>query len=177
MSSTPDNAASESIAVSPAGVPLDESKPVRLLDQIRHRIRYLHYSASTERAYVDWARRFIVFHDKRHPASMGAQEIEIFLTHLANNRNVAASTHQQALSALLFLYKEVLGIDLPWMSDIGRPKKPRRRPTVLTRTEVQRMFAHLDGMHGFMARLVYGAPTPADGVSSSAYQGCGPRAL
>jgi integron integrase len=137
--------------------PAEQAKPPRLLDQIRYRIRYLHYSTSTERAYVDWARRFIVFHDKRHPASMGAREIEAFLTYLANDRDVAASTHQQALSALLFLYKEVLGVDLPWLSDIGRPKKPRRVPTVLTRSEVQRLLAHLDGMHAFMARLVYGA--------------------
>jgi integron integrase len=158
MSSPPVNAPHAASATVPtADAPLNEPRPVRLLDQIRHSIRYLHYSSSTERAYVDWARRYILFHGKRHPATMGAVEIEAFLSHLANDLDVASSRHQPALAALLFLYKEVLDTDLPWLSDIARPKKPRRLPTVLTRTEVQRMFAHLDATHGFMARLVYGA--------------------
>ena len=148
MEEGPDNAAdSENVA---------QPHSPRLLDQIRHRIRYKHYSIRTERAYVDWARRFILFHGKRHPRDMGATEVEAFLTYLANDRNVAASTHQQALAALLFLYKEVLAIELPWLSEIGRPKKPKRLPTVLTHGEVQRLFAHLEGTHCLMARLIYG---------------------
>ena len=130
--------------------------PPRLLDQIRERIRYKHYSLRTERAYVDWARRFILYHGKRHPLTMGAAEIEAFLSHLVNQRNVAASTHQQALAALLFLYGEVLRVDLPWLGEIGRPKKPRRLPAVLTADEVRRLFAHLDGNHQLMARFIYG---------------------
>ncbi len=129
----------------------------RLLDQVRERIRYKHYSIRTERVYVEWVKRFILFHGKRHPREMGAAEVEAFLSNLANKGGVAAATHQQALSALLFLYKEVLNIDLPWLDQIGRPKKPRRVPTVLTSNEVQRLFAYLDGTHGLMARLIYGA--------------------
>src|SRR5204862_7489576 len=91
----------------------------RLLDQVRERIRYKHYSIRTERAYVEWVRRFILFHGKRHPREMAASEIEAFLSHLANDGNAAAATHHQALSALLFLYKEVLGAELPWLNEIG----------------------------------------------------------
>ena len=129
----------------------------RLLDQIRARIRYKHYSRRTERAYVDWARRYILFHGKRHPRDMGAVEIEAFLTYLANERDVASSTHRQALSALLFLYGEVLGIDLPWLGEIARPKKARRLPVVLTEEEVHQVFLHLTGEHRLMAGLCYGA--------------------
>lgn len=128
----------------------------RLLDQVRERIRYKHYSIRTERVYVEWVKRFVLFHKKRHPRDMGASEVEAFLSHLANEGNVAAATHQQALSALLFLYKEVLGVALPWLDEIGRPKKPQRLPTVLSAGEVQRLLAHLDGTHGLMARLIYG---------------------
>lgn len=131
--------------------------PPRLLDQIRARIRYKHYSPRTERAYVDWARRYIRFHGKRHPRELGPAEVEAFLSHLANERGVAASTHQQALAALLFLYGEVLGIDLPWLADIGRPKKPVRLPVVLTADEVARVLTHMVGEHKLMARLIYGA--------------------
>lgn len=138
-------------------VPSPSSPAPRLLDQIRERIRYKHYSIRTERAYVDWARRFILFHGKRHPRDMGAVEVEAFLTHLVTERDVAASTHQQALAALLFLYGEVLGVDLPWMGDIGRPKKPKRLPVVLSEDEVRRLFVHLEGEHRLMARLIYGA--------------------
>lgn len=131
--------------------------PPRLLDQIRARIRYKHYSPRTERAYVDWARRYILFHGKRHPRELGAAEVEAFLSYLANERGVAASTHQQALAALLFLYGEVLGIDLPWLADIGRPKKPVRLPVVLTADEVARVMTYMVGEHKRMARLIYGA--------------------
>jgi integron integrase len=129
----------------------------RLLDQVRNRIRYKHYSRRTERAYVDWARRYILFHGKRHPREMSGPEVEAFLSYLANERNVAASTHQQALAALLFLYGEVLGVDLPWLGDIARPKKARRLPVVLTADEVRRVMLHLTGHPRLMAQLCYGA--------------------
>ena len=145
-----------SVPLSPTGVRLASNRP-RLLDQIRARIRYRHYSVRTERAYVDWARRFVLFHGKRHPRDMGSPEVERFLTYLANERGLAASSHQQALAALLFLYQEVLGIELPWLHDIGRPKKPKRLPEVLTVDEARRVLAHLDGVHSLMARLLYGA--------------------
>jgi integron integrase len=133
------------------------SNPPRLLDQVRERIRYKHYSLRTERAYVDWARRYVLFHGKRHPRELGAADVEAFLSHLVNERNVAASTHQQALAALLFLYGEVLQVELPWLDDIGRPKKPKRLPVVLTRGEVADTLAHMVGEHRLMARLIYGA--------------------
>jgi integron integrase len=131
--------------------------PSRLLDQVRARIRYKHYSPRTERAYVDWTRRFVVFHGKRQPRDMGGAEVEAFLTYLANERHLAASSHQQALAALLFLYEQVLGIELPWLTKIGRPRKPTRLPVVLTRDEVMRVLGCMDGTHGLMARLIYGA--------------------
>jgi site-specific recombinase XerD len=111
-------------------------RSLRLLDQLRERIRYCHYSLSTEQAYLFWARRFIRFHRLRHPRSMGSSEVEAFLTHPATERHVAPSTHKQALAALLFLYRQVLGIELPWMQEIGRPKSPIRIPVVLSRAEV-----------------------------------------
>ena len=123
------------------------AKP-RLLDQVREKLRYRHYSLRTERAYVDWIRRFILFHRKRHPAEMRAEEIEAFLTHLAVERKVSASTQNQALSALLFLYKEVLQVELPWLSTMERAKKPQRLPTVLTVREVNAVLKKLAGMIG-----------------------------
>jgi integron integrase len=138
------------------GTPANPANAPRLLEQVRERIRYKHYSIHTERVYVEWVKRFVLFHKKRHPRDMGAGEVEAFLSHLANEGNVAAATHQQALSALLFLYKEVLGVALPWLDEIGRPKKPQRLPTVLSAGEVQRLLAHLDGTHGLTARLIYG---------------------
>ena len=133
------------------------SPPLRLLDQVRARIRYRHYSVRTERAYVDWTRRFVVFHDKRHPRDMGAVEVEAFLTHLAQERRVAASTHQQALAALLFLYQEVLGVELPWLNEIARPKQLQRVPAVLTADEVHRVLSQMDGTHRLMAHMLYGS--------------------
>jgi integron integrase len=133
------------------------ANPPRLLDQVRDAIRRRHYSIRTEHAYIDWIKRFILFHHKKHPRDMGAPEVERFLTHLAVDRNVAVSTQNQALSALLFLYKDVLGIHLPWLSEIQRAKKPRRLPVVLTVEEVRRVLARLDGQHGLMAALLYGA--------------------
>ena len=128
-------------------------RPIKLMDQLRDRIRYLHYSNRTEQAYAMWIRRYICFHDKRHPLDLGALEIESFLTALVEQRNVSASTHTQALSALLFLYKEVLKVKLPWLEDIGRPKKPQRLPAVLSQEEVIRVLARLEGVHALMARL------------------------
>ena len=110
--------------------------PARLLDQVRDRIRFRHYSIRTEQAYVDWIKRFIRFHGKRHPATMGASEVELFLTDLAVVHEVSASTQNQAQSALLFLYKDVLGDELPWLDGVERAKKPVRLPVVLTREEV-----------------------------------------
>jgi integron integrase len=131
------------------------AKP-RLLTQVRERIRLHHFALSTEKVYVHWIRFFIRFHGLRHPETMGRVEVEEFLTHLASERNVAASTHRQALSALLFLYREVLGIDLPWMMEIGRPKTPQRLPEVLTVSEVLRTLSLMQGEHATLAKLLYG---------------------
>lgn len=128
----------------------------RLLDEVRDRLRLKHYSLRTERAYVDWIKRYILFHGKLHPRDLGARHVEAFLTDLAVGRKVSASTQNQALAALLFLYREVLGIELPWLDDIVRAKKPQRLPVVLTVAEVQRLLARLDGSHGLMARMLYG---------------------
>ena len=127
-----------------------------LLGRVREAIRYKHYSIRTERAYVEWVRRLVVFHGRRHPREMGTEEVRAFLGYLANERKVAASTHQQALAALLFLYREVLAVELPWLDDLDRPKKPKRVPVVLSRGEVERLLTALDGTHALMARLLYG---------------------
>ena len=116
------------------------AKP-RLLVQVRERIRFKHYSIRTEHAYLDWIKSFILFHGKRHPAEMGAAEVEAFLTHLAVARNVSASTQNQALSAILFLYKEVLHIELPWLDGVQRAKKPRKLPVVLTTSEARSLLS------------------------------------
>lgn len=128
----------------------------RLLTQLRERARYLHYSLSTEKAYVYWVRFFIRWSGMRHPRDMGAAEVEAFLTMLAAERHVSPSTHKQALSAMLFLYKEVLGLDLPWMEAFRRPAYTRRIPAVLTRDEVANLLARLDEPVALVARLLYG---------------------
>jgi integron integrase len=128
----------------------------RLPDVLRERIRLRHYSLRTERAYVGWVRRFISFHGHRHPRDMGAAEVMAFLGSLATDRNVAAATQNQALAALLFLYKDVLESELPWLDDIPRARRPRRLPTVLTREEVRRLLGQTEGAHALMARLLYG---------------------
>lgn len=129
----------------------------RLLDQLRDRIRLKHYSLRTEQAYLQWVKRYILFHGKRHPADLGKEEIESFLTSLAVDRNVAASTQTQALSAILFLYKEVLGIEPPWLPNLTRAKKPVRLPTVLGRDEVQALLSQAeDPLLGLIMRLLYG---------------------
>ncbi|MBP7201858.1 MAG: integron integrase [Propionivibrio sp.] len=132
-------------------------QPPRLLDRVRERIRYKHYSLRTEESYVQWIRRFVLFHGKRHPSEMGAPEVEAFLTSLAVEGNVAASTQNQARSALLFLYKEVLGSELPWLDNVEQAKKPRRLPVVLNEDEVRSLLAALDGVAWLAAALLYGA--------------------
>jgi integron integrase len=129
----------------------------KLRDEFRDVIRTHHYSYQTGQTYWDWSRRFIAFHDMRHPREMGAPEIQAFLTHHATRRRVAASTQNQALSALLFLYKKVLKIDLPLISDVVRAKRPVRVPIVLTREEVARIIRCLHGKYWLMASLLYGS--------------------
>lgn len=128
----------------------------RLLEQVRGRIRFKHYSIRTEQAYLDWIKRFIRHFGKRHPRDMGADEVQEFLTHLAVAGRVAASTQNQAKSALLFLYKEVLTVELPWLDKVEAAKAPRRLPVVLNRAEVAAMLSRLEGSHGLIARLLYG---------------------
>ena len=129
----------------------------RLLDQVRERIRYCHYSLRTEQTYVYWIRFFIRFSGLRHPRAMGAQEVEAFLTHLASDRKVSPATHRQALSALLFLYRQVLDIQLPWMQEIGRPQARQRLPVVLSREEVARFLPQVESNYQLIARLLYGS--------------------
>lgn len=136
--------------------PLPPLQSVRVLDQVRERIRYLHFSRSTEEAYVYWCRFFIRWSGTRHPREMGAAEVESFLTFLAEKRNVSSSTHRVALSALLFLYKQVLQVDLPWLEGLARPTTHRRIPVVMTREEVARVMALLTGHYAVLGRLLYG---------------------
>ncbi len=132
------------------------AKP-RLLDQVRSELRLRHYSLRTEEAYIQWIKRFILFHSKRHPNEMGAHEITEFLSWLANARDVASSTQNQALSALLFLYRNVLDIDLPWMDDIVRAKRPVRLPVVLSRNETHLLLSTMSGLPKLIAYLMYGS--------------------
>jgi len=128
----------------------------KLLDQVRERIRVRHYSLRTEDAYLHWIRRFIFFHGKRHPREMGGPEVEAFLSHLATEGRVAASTQNQALSALLFLYRDVLQVELPWLDGVVRAKRSQRVPVVLTENEVRGLLARLDGTKWLVASLLYG---------------------
>ena len=128
----------------------------KLLDRLRAEIRVRHYSLRTEQAYVDWARRFILFHNKRHPKEMGAAELRDFLSHLAVDRNVSASTQNQAKSALLFLYREVLKIELPWLEEVISAKTAKRLPVVLTQVETRQLLGAMSGTMGLMASLLYG---------------------
>jgi site-specific recombinase XerD len=131
------------------------AKP-KLLDQVRQALRLKHYSYETEKTYVQWIKRFILFHKKRHPEEMGKEEVEAFLVHLAVEQHVAASTQNQALSAILFLYNEVLEAPLGWL-EITWAKKPERLPVVLTREEVKAVFAQLSGEILLIVQLLYGA--------------------
>ena len=129
----------------------------RLLDQVRDSIRARHMSFRTEETYLYWIRRFIRFHKLRHPREMGATEVEAFLTSLAVDDKVAASTQNQALAAVLFLYREVLQIDLPWLASVIRAKRPIHLPVVMTRAEVQRVLANLSGTEWLIVSLLYGS--------------------
>ncbi len=140
----------------PQSLAAPAAKP-KLLDQLRQAIRALHYSIKTEEAYVHWARRYILFHGKRHPAEMGEAEVNQFLTDLAVSRRVAASTQNQALAALLFLYEKVLRRPLDRLEGVVRAKRPKRLPVVLCRDEVQRILAQLNGVYRLIALLQYGA--------------------
>ena len=128
----------------------------RLMVRVREAIRVRHYSLRTEEAYLQWVRRFILFHGKRHPENMGEPEVAAFLTHLAVERNVAAATQNQALSAIVFLYSHVLGHELDWLKNVTRAKRPQRLPVGLTREEVQRVLGMMIGINGLLARLMYG---------------------
>lgn len=139
----------------PENTPLSTGSP-KLLDQLRDKLRVKHYSIRTETQYLQWVKRFILYHGKRHPREMGAEEVEAFLTHLATAGQVSASTQNQAVSALLFLYREILGVQLPWLDNVTRAKKPQRLPTVLSKNEVSRVLDRMDGNYGVMARLLYG---------------------
>ena len=132
-----------------------EPHPKKLLDQVRNAMRLKHYSLRTEETYVDWITRFILFHNKRHPKDMSNAEVEAFLTHLAVDLNVAASTQNQALSALLFLYREVLKKDLGPVDSV-RAKKPKRLPTVMSREEARKVIGCMSGTYQLMAKLLYG---------------------
>jgi integron integrase len=136
-------------------IPPSPNQP-KLLDQVRGKIRLKHYSIRTEQSYIDWIKRFILHFGKMHPLEMGAVEVEVFLTYLAVERNVSASTQNQAKSALLFLYKEVLGVQLPWLDNVEQAKTPKRLPTVLNKSEVQAVLARLTGTHWLVASLLYG---------------------
>ncbi len=150
-----DEAAHAGLAVREAGQ-AEAPKP-RLLDRVRAALRARHYSRRTEDTYIARIKRYIFFHDKRHPAEMGAPEVTRFLTSLAVDGHVAASTQNQALSALLFLYRDVLEVDLPWLDGVVRAKRPARLPIVLTRDEVRALLQRLDGVSRLMACLLYGA--------------------
>ena len=128
----------------------------RFLDQVRTAVRARHYSRRTEEAYVGWTKRFILFHRKCHPAAMGAAEVNAFLSHLAVDGNVSASTQAQALSALVFLYRHVLGDPLPWIDEIVRAGRPRKLPAVLTREEVASLFGAMTGTPRLVAEILYG---------------------
>jgi integron integrase len=132
-------------------------QPPRLLDQVRDAIRLRHYSYRTEKTYVDWIRRFILFHGKRHPATMGGPELEAWLSSLARKRNVAASTQSQAQAAVLFLYKHVLQVELPWLDGVVRANRPKRLPVVLTEREVRDLLSRLTGVNALIGGLLYGS--------------------
>jgi integron integrase len=132
------------------------NKP-RLLDQVRAALHLRHYSYRTEKQYVGWIRRFIIFHGRRHPAELGGKDVEQYLSHLASQRHVAAATQAQALAAILFLYKQVLNTDLPWLSNVVRATRPKRLPVVLSRAEAREIISRLEGAYWLIASLLYGS--------------------
>ncbi len=145
----------DSAPAAPLG-PAAPPRPPKLLEQLRTHLQTRHYSIRTEEAYIHWARRFILYHNKRHPRDMGAVEVEAFLSHLAVDRQVSASTQNQAKAALLYLYKQVLDIDLPWLDEVVQAKRGQRLPVVLTPSEVRELMLHVEGVAGLVAQLLYG---------------------
>lgn len=143
----------------PASLPTPPNpQPKKLLDRYSEALRNLHYSLRTEKTYITWVRQYILYHNKRHPTEMGVIEINDFVTHLVNQKSVSASTQNQAISAILFLYRNVLQIELDETALLPiRPGKPKRVPTVLSRTEARRVIAHMDGVHKLMAQIMYGS--------------------
>jgi len=142
--------------ITPQPIPLDPVKAPKLLDQVRDKIRLKHYSIRTEQTYVDWIKRFVLFNNKRHPAEMGRAEVEAFLTYLAVEGKVAASTQNQAKAAVLFLYRQVLNQELPWLENVEQAKVSRRLPVVLTVNETRALLDRLKGVHKLQANLLYG---------------------
>lgn len=149
----------------------------RLLDRVRAAIRTRQYSYRTEQAYVHWIRRFILFHGRRHPREMGKREVEAFLTHLAVDRHVSPSTQNQALSAILFLYKAVLERELEWVDDVVRAKRRIREPVVLAPQEAHMLLAHLPEPYHLMTLLMYGAGLRLRGCCSAAGSACAARPM
>lgn len=135
---------------------LPANKP-KLLDQIKIHLRSLHYSKRTEESYINWIKRFILFHNKTHPEKLGKDEIRKFLNYLATERNVSASTQNQALQAILFLYKEIIHKDLGWIDDIQRPTKPKHIPVVFTKSEAHSIISNMEGLPKLIASLLYGS--------------------
>ena len=133
-----------------------DKAPKKLLEQVRDRLRLKHYSIRTEKSYISWIKRYILFHNKQHPKNMGKEEIESFLTHLAVDLKVASSTQNQALSAILFLYRDVLKKALGWLDDVERAKRPARLPVVFTKQEADETLLHLEGSPWLMTSLLYG---------------------
>lgn len=136
---------------------MDKQHPPKLLDQVRQKIRFLHYSSKTEQAYIQWIRRYVLFHGKRHPKDMGAEEISAFLNYLANRENVSVSTQNQALTAIIFLYKQILDTDIGQLPEFQYARKPRRLPVVLSQDEVKSVFQYLNEPHKTIVGLLYGA--------------------
>jgi integrase len=134
----------------------DPTKP-RLFDEVRAVARMRHLSLRTEQSYIQWARRYILFHEKRHPRDMGESEIRQFISHLAVEKKISASTQTVALSALLFLYRDVLKKELPYVTNIERARKPRRLPVVFTRDEVKKLLGRLEGTYWLIGGLLYGS--------------------
>ncbi|HLO15228.1 MAG TPA: integron integrase [Anaerolineales bacterium] len=144
-------------SLSPSNVP-PAGKPKKLLDQYGEFLRNRHYSLRTENTYIGWVRRYILYHNKRHPREMGVAEINDFITHLVNQKTISASTQNQAISAILFLYRNVLNIELDEKALVPiRPTKPKRVPTVLSRNEAKKVIANMDGVHKIMVQLMYGS--------------------
>lgn len=136
---------------------MEQHRPPKLLEQVRQKIRYFHYSIHTEQAYIHWIRRFILFHNKRHPKDMGGEEVARFLNYLVNRENVSASTQNQALTAIIFLYKQVLMMEVGDIPEFQYARKPKRLPVVLTQSEVREIFKYLNEPHTTMVGLMYGA--------------------